>query len=199
MRDRISVKDKGFSDAIIWHVGRNIQSIKSTGPGFYCMGEYRNPFLNSSSFACKSAFNLRNQTSWSDESDKEFLKFESVFLQQVDKSKLQFLAPLTEIKFRFSLALSEILKLDPDTLTLELTSERSIYYTFIKRDYSIFIQHYIDSIDLDDDEIILTAFKGTNKLPSYAGKLAIVIAELREIIYPKSELKSWLPSYELSC
>ena len=187
------------AQAIIWHFSTGITNIASTGPTIYCLGETENPFLNSGSFVCRSAFNMRGETTGINNSDKDYIKFETQFIKQFEKLS-EFFKDVTfeEIKEEFSMSLSEILKLKPEILTMELTSERSVYYTFIKNDYSVFIQHYLNVLDPDDDEAILTAFKNDSKLPSFAGSLDETLDELRDIIYPSSEVKSWSPRYELS-
>jgi hypothetical protein len=50
---------------------------------------------------------------------------------------------------------------------MELTHEQSAFFTIKKNDYTFFIQHFLNEIDEDDDEAILTVFKGNEKLPSY--------------------------------
>jgi hypothetical protein len=187
------------AQAIVWHFSEGITDILSTGPTVYCMGDKENPFLNSGSFMCKSAFNMRGETRKMSSSDKDFIKFESLLINQYKNlSEYYKGTSLEEIKKEFSVSLSELLKFKPDVLTMELTSEKSVYYTFIKKDYSIFIQHYLDIKDPDDDVAILTAFKANTKLPSFAGNLDETLSELKDIIYPANEVKSWSPHYELS-
>lgn len=188
-----------ITQAMLWHFAKGVTNIGSTGPIVYCMGEKENPFLNSDSFICKSAFNIRDETREISNSDKDYIKFETLFIKQYEKlSEYYKDINFVEIKEEFSMSLSEILKFNPDVLTMELTTERSVYYTFIKNDHSIFIQHYLNVTDSDDDEAILTAFKGDSKLPSFAGSLDETLSELKEIIYPANEVKSWSPHYELS-
>lgn len=185
--------------AIVWHFSRGITNIGSTGPIVYCMGETGNPFLNSDSFICKSSFNMRRETREVSNSDKDYIKFETLFIEQYKRLE-GFYGDnnFEEIKAKFSMSLSEILKLKPEILTMELTSEQSVYFTFIKDNHSIFIQHFLAINDPDDDEAILTAFKGDLKLPSFAGDLDETLNELRNIIYPSTKVKSWSPRYELS-
>lgn len=188
-----------MEQAIVWHLSRGFANIKSTGPTVYCMGEEKNEFLNSNSFICKSAFNLKNETRGIGNTDKDYIKFETLFIKQFEKlSEYYKDVDFEDIMVEFSLSLSEILKLNPDVITMELTAEKSVYYTFLKDDYSIFIQHYLNISDTEDDEAILTAFKGDLKLPSFAGNLDETLIELKEIIYPSNQTKSWLPCYELS-
>ena len=64
---------------------------------------------------------------------------------------------------------------------MELTHEQSAFFTIKKNDYTFFIQHFLNEIDEDDDEAILTVFKGNEKLPSYAGSLLKTISELNSV------------------
>jgi hypothetical protein len=191
-------KPHSIAQAIVWHLTNGSTTIQSTGPTIYCMGDTGNPFLNSESFIYKSAFNNRKDQT-TPNSDRDFIRFENQFLAQY-KRLSEYYTDLSfeSYKQKFSLSLSEILKLKPDVITMELTSEQSVYYTLIKGSLALFIHHYLNVEDLDDDEVIITAFNGDSKLPSFAGSLYGALNELKKIIYPSSEIKSWSPSYELS-
>jgi len=187
-----------ITQAIIWHFSRGVSNIGSTGPEFYCLGNSENPFLNSNSFLCKSAFNMREETTELGYTDKDYIRFEKLFVSQFENSEYFNNADLNKALEGFSNSISELLKLNPDVLTMELTSEKSVYYTFIKNDFTIFIQHYLDILDFDDDEAILTVFKGDSKLPSFGGNLYEALNELKDVLYPANKVKSWTPQYELS-
>ena len=81
---------------------------------------------------------------------------------------------------------------------MELTHEQSAFFTIKKSDYTFFIQHFLYEIDEDDDEAILTAFKGNEKLPSYAGSLSQTISELSSILEPDSLFNFHLSLNEVS-
>lgn len=185
--------------AIKWHFVSGTTQIVSTGPTVYCVGDNENPFLNSLSFIYRSSFNLPNTTREISSSDKDFIKFEARFIAQYQKLEEHYgKSDFALVKRNFSESLSELLKLKPDTLSLELTPDKSVYFTLLKGKYSVFIQHYLDVSDSDDDEAILSAFRENEKLPSFAGRLSDTLSELRKILFSPIEGKSWSPRYELS-
>ena len=101
--------------------------------------------------------------------DKQFVQIESAFKNQFDKLANYYDGiDINFAKQKLALSLSLILELCPDVLTVELTPEKSIFYTLKKDDFTFFFQHFIE-VNEDDDEAILTGFKGKSKLPSYAG------------------------------
>ena len=191
-------KPSNLKQAIVWHSANGFVTIASTGPEIYCLGEMANPFLNSGVFVCNSAFNKKKETSVNN-SDRDYIKFEKQFEKQFELISEYFEnISYEKIKSNFSLSLSELLRFKPNNFSLEMTIEKSVYYTLIKNDYLIFIHHYLDIQDAEDDEVIVTGFKNNDKLPSFAGNLAEAIRSLSNILYPTNEVKLWRPRYELS-
>ena len=79
-------------------------------------------------------------------------------------------------------SINDLLRIDPDVITLELTYEGSIFFTIKKGNYTVFIQHFIDphSLEDGDDEAFLTIFDGKEKLPSFSGQINDVIFQLHQ-------------------
>jgi len=65
---------------------------------------------------------------------------------------------------------------------MEVTYDQSIFYTVKKGEYIFFIEHFLDTINDDEDEAILTVFKGDDKLPSYAGNLYETLREINVVL-----------------
>jgi hypothetical protein len=114
--------------------------------------------------------------------DKQFVQLESMLKVQFDRlSEFYTGIDFNTVKMKFGDSISSILEIYPDALSMELTHELSIFYTIKKNDYTFFLQHFVVT-DEDDDEAIITIFKGNEKLPSYAGKLTNTISEMNSLL-----------------
>lgn len=134
-------------------------------------------------------------------SNKKFINYQLKFQEQFNRLKQYFDGMgIVEAKLKFSSSLSPILYLNPDSLSMELTYEKSIFYTIKKGIYTIFIQHNLDIENEEDDEAILSIFKNDEKLPSCAGGLATIMQEASSVIRDSIEYRFEPTSniYELS-
>ena len=69
----------------------------------------------------------------------------------------------------------------PDSISLQLTSEGSIYYTVRKNDISIYLDYFlVDEFD-GKDEGIVSIFKKDEKLPDFSGALDEAVLHLSEV------------------
>jgi len=93
-----------------------------------------------------------------------------------------------EVKNKLDLSLIGLLLINPDVISMELTWEKSLFYTLKKDRYTFFIQYFLDEIESEDDEAIMTVFENDNKLPSYAGILQDVIDTLQKYFSPRRSL-----------
>lgn len=105
------------------------------------------------------------------------------------KEKFELMSPyfnglsLDEATARMENSLNQIASLKPDDIILELAFDGTIFYKVWKNDFLFFYNHLIiDSEDENDDEVVLTIFKGEEKLPSYAGSLKDANKFLKEAI-----------------
>ena len=132
-------------------------------------------------------------------SDRKFIHFEKSFKNQFELLSAYF-ENLTfqEANEKLSSSLISLLNINPDAISMELTRDKSIFYTLKKKDYTFFIQHFLNEIEEDEDEAILTVFKDDNKLPSYAGSLLQTISELNTLLEPANTSKLELELNELS-
>ncbi len=124
-------------------------------------------------------------------SDKKFIELEDSFNKQLDNIK-EFWndVNLNNAKRQFAKSSSELLQLRPLAFSMELTSEKSVFYVFSKKNYLFFIQHFLDIEDPADDEMIITIYKDNAKLPSYAGSLSLSIGHIKSLIRYSSSSSS---------
>jgi hypothetical protein len=82
----------------------------------------------------------------------------------------------------FYKSITAILLMDVDDLNIEVTPEDSIFYTLKKTDTTIYIQHFFDDIEDEDDvRATLTAFRNGEKLPSLAGSIGLILQEAKNV------------------
>lgn len=131
--------------------------------------------------------------------NKKFVRYESSFLAQF-KSLSEFYSDISYDSAKSILAssLSYLLELKPELLKLELTTDRAIFYTFKKNDYSLYIQHFLDVDDDEDDEVTLTVFEKDSKLPSFAGNLNSMKFEISKLLSLGNPVNLKLKVNELS-
>lgn len=143
--------------------------------------------IDSSFFHSKPAFfaGHYNNTGYNNiafDIDKKFINLENSFKKQFNTlSEYYHDIDYESAKKTFAQSCSVLLELRPEVFSLELTSEKSIFYTIKKDSYTFFIQHFLNVIDEDEDEMIMSAFNGAEKLPSFAGTLKNVFIELNNI------------------
>lgn len=171
----------------------------STGSAMYAYADEASPFFHSNQFGFKSPYQVTLGDISSSSTDKKFINLKKAFKSQFETLSEYY----SDVNFnvadeKLSLSLGSILASNPDVISMELTHEQSAFFTIKKSDYTFFIQHFLNDIDEDDDEAILTVFKGNEKLPSYAGSLSQTISELISVLEPVSTFKLHLSLNELS-
>lgn len=164
--------------AIVW----KINTSQSSGLSFYDNEAYRQTFFHTLSIS-----NSGYESTQRDYFDKRFISFELSLRKQYEAlsehlEDVDFIA----VKDKMKESLTELLNFKADAFSMELSSEKNIFYTFIKDDYSIFLTHsFTNDIDEDDDEAIISIFKGNNKISSCSGTIKEVICLLEEYISPE--------------
>lgn len=111
---------------------------------------------------------------------KQVIKYKDIFLSELNRLS-HYYADIDKKRANnfLSKSLNFLLDLNPDQFTLELTTDKSIFYTFKKDDFTFFISHFLDVLDEDDDEIAYALFKNNTKEPSYAGDFETFQSEFR--------------------
>ena len=122
-----------------------------------------------------------------DDSTRRFINLEQSFLQQFEKRQDHF-PGLTEYfaKEKMKQSAEPLLFCAPDTISLQLTQDGSIYYTVRKNDIAIYLDHFlIDEFD-GRDEAIVSIFKKDEKLLDFGGTLEETMLQLSEVLAPES-------------
>lgn len=168
---------------------RNYKSFSSTGALLYAYDSSDLPFFHSSNMHSIEAYKGTANNVFVSEIDKKFISLQQSFKTQFESLKNFY----KEIDFeaankKFSFSLSQLFEAHPDIIFMELTHEQSVFYTIKKDEYTFYIQHFLNEVDDDDDEAILTVFKGNDKLPSYAGGINKTIYELKCVLSPSKSL-----------
>jgi hypothetical protein len=117
-------------------------------------------------------------------SNRQYIKLEQSFKQQLDSFKIFSDQNQYLLKEKMKLSAEAILNYSPDKISLQLTYEGSIFYTFIKGNTVIYFQHFlIDEFD-DSDEAIISIYKDQVNIINFAGSLTDVILELNNEFMP---------------
>jgi len=120
-------------------------------------------------------------------SNRQFIKLEQSFNKQLVNSS-EIFGDQKEFSLREKMKNSAEALLDclPDKISLRLTDEGSIFYTVIKGDLKVYLQHFlIDEFD-ESDEAILSIFQGDDNLLNYAGELSEVIVQFSTFFSSKN-------------
>jgi hypothetical protein len=123
----------------------------------------------------------------SDDSTRRYINLERSFLRQFEKYKDHFTG-LTAYFAQEQMKLSAELLLfcAPDSISLQLTGDGSIYYTVRKNDITIYLDHYlVDEFD-GPDEAIVSIFKKDEKLLDFGGTLDETMLQLSKVLGPES-------------
>lgn len=89
-----------------------------------------------------------------------------------------------EIERIFSKTCSKLLELNPDKISVELTYNQSIVFTFKKDSYTFFFERFIDDSNQEKDEVIFSFYKDAKKLPSFAGSFELAISSIEKELNP---------------
>jgi len=118
---------------------------------------------------------------------RQFILLEQSFLQQLEKFPEIFDGQNKyALQEKIKLSADAILNCLPDRVSLELTHDGSIFYTFFKDNSTIYFEHFlIDEFD-DSDESIITIFQADESVLSYGGSLVDSLHELNNFLMPQS-------------
>lgn len=102
-------------------------------------------------------------------------------IMSIAKSKFPSSIDIALIKDKMPCSLNLLVNLIPDVMSAELTLDKSIFYTLKKKDYTFFVEHFLDEPSNEDDAI-LSIYKGKDKLPSMGGSLKEIDVKLCSLL-----------------
>jgi len=163
----------------VWYVHQNEICSNFTGSTLYSINYLNEQFFNSNlseGFYRKpfdAAFTHHNL------SNKKFLKYDNILSEQFSDLSAYFEdIPLSEVKSLTSSVVSFLLNLLPDAFTLELTGEKSIFYTIKKDNMSFYIQQYFEIDEDDGFNATFVKFQDDKKLSSLNGEISHILSEI---------------------
>lgn len=105
-------------------------------------------------------------------SDRQFIKLLESFKQK--SQELEIPDGQSEYSWteKMKISANELLEIiRPDKISLDITHDKSIFYTLIKNDITIFFEHFlVDEYD-ENDDAGFTAFRSQKKIANYGGTL----------------------------
>ena len=107
------------------------------------------------------------------------MKYDNILSEQFSDLSAYFEdIPLSEVKSLTSSVVSFLLNLLPDAFTLELTGEKSIFYTIKKDNMSFYIQQYFEIDEDDGFNATFVKFQDDKKLSSLNGEISHILSEI---------------------
>ena len=116
--------------------------------------------------------------------NKTYLKLVSKIKNQLKvKSKLYIDLPSSFVEQEFAVCTNDLLELQPDLISVELTSESSLFYTVRKNSFTLFFQYFLSENKFDkSEEALLSMFYNDDKLTSKEGDRLSVIAYAKDLV-----------------
>ena len=120
-------------------------------------------------------------------SNRQFIKLEQSFHQQLDLLSNIFVGQKRYIlEEKMKTSVDVILNCSPDKISLQLTHEGSIFYTFLKDESTVYFQHYLIEEFDDSDEAIISIFKGDENILNFGGSLSDTFTVLNRALFSES-------------
>lgn len=103
---------------------------------------------------------------------RQFIKLEETFQEQLNNYP-EIYSDLNAyvLKEKMKLSVDAILSCYPEKVSLEVTAEGSLFYTFLKDDLTVYFQHFLLEEFDDSDEAIVTIYKSDEKVLDFGGTL----------------------------
>ncbi len=116
--------------------------------------------------------------------NKKFLKLQSNLKKQIEAKK-EFYRNISSnsIESEFALCTNDLFEIKPDLISVELTTEQSLFYTIKKNSFTLFFQHFLFENNFNDvEESLLSVFNNDSKLPSIEGDRSTVISHAKRLV-----------------
>ena len=150
-------------------------------PIVWNLGETRrnkNFKIESTNVICNEINDLEDCTtrSISNEFVKNIQKFDALYKELYGShSKLD----KNETKTKLEVTLSQLLLIDCDAFSSELTCESSFFFTIKKNEYSYYIEQYLNNDDENStDDFVLTSFDNNKLLYNFSGSIDMVLNKI---------------------
>ncbi|MBO9561412.1 MAG: hypothetical protein J7621_01515 [Niastella sp.] len=119
-----------------------------------------------------------------DNSNTLLIKMENAWKKQYEERREEFQLNDYELTEKMRLSTDILLQCSPDKMSLEVTTDKSIFYTTIKNDITIYVEHYIEVRDFVDDldELIVTVFRGNERVFNYGGNFWDTVNKLQPVL-----------------
>jgi hypothetical protein len=96
---------------------------------------------------------------------------------------------LAFVKAKMKESLTELLIFKPETIAMELSADRNIFYTLIKNEFTVFVTCVLDpEADTNDDDYIVTPYKDNQRLPMITGSITSIVSELKRFLQAETFL-----------
>ncbi len=132
------------------------------------------------------------------ENDRKFIRLEKALKKQWQEFKDVYSKEDYEyFKQAMQQSVPLLLGLSPDKISLQLSYDKSIFYTLIKNDISIYFDHFVQLED-DMDEVIVSVYQKKEKIFSLSSSLEHINLEINQFLFGEP-YPSLISKNELSC
>lgn len=92
------------------------------------------------------------------------------------------------LNYIFETSLNEILKFNPDRLSVEITHDFSLFYTIFKNDIKVYLEFFLKNEE-DEDSAMLSVYNSNENMKSFGGSWHYIFEKL------KSEIETTKQTY----
>lgn len=119
------------------------------------------------------------------EIDRKIISLDKEFNKQYEKcNEIYSKEDYYDYRDKFSKLTLEMLKMNPEKLSIELTNEKSAFFTAIKGDITLFFEQYLEELEDDnEDEALVSVYVNKESKEGYSGSLKYCLNKARTILY----------------
>lgn len=132
-------------------------------------------------------------------SDKKLVKLINSFDKQLSVIKDNYKEySVNFLQMQVAEISNAILEYIPDVLSLQLTYDKSIFFTFKKEKYSIYLEVYFVEGKDDIEDVVLTIFEENEVTQNFSGNMNDIYEVLNELFLKESPVSTPLIEYAIS-
>lgn len=153
---------------------KNISSVYTIHTSFITGKEVSN--LSNSSYLEDNKIENNFSVKKAFDNHRQFIKLEETFQEQLNNYReIYGSLNVYVLQEKMKLSADSLLSCYPEKVSLEVTAEGSLFYTFLKDDFTVYFQHFLVEEFDDSDEAIVSIYKGNEKVLDFGGTLIEVL------------------------
>ena len=179
-RDEISLFNQSPGQTPLGHYSYLVrQSPGQTPLGHYSFLNKKAESYNRKKFLVSKFTNSSNSFFRKSHNDKLLINSKNSFDIQMNSSFKYFdTENITKryLEYFFNTTTNELLSMNPEELSVELTHDASVFYTIIKSGIKIYVEFYLEQEE-DEQQAMITFFQNNNEITSFSGDVNNILAK----------------------